>query len=120
MIILFPGSVLHFLQQQDLALVESQRAVGQGSAVGAAPGWNSELAVHCDTENLSQRDAEKMGYTSGFVPSASRTRCRIPKHLYPARRLCLCALIASNWLSGARPFPRAGTEVDNAFIKKAK
>lgn len=33
--------------------------MGQGSAVEAATGLNSELAVHCDTENLSQRDTEK-------------------------------------------------------------
>lgn len=39
--------------------LESEGAVGQGSAVEAVPGLNSELAVHCDTEKLSQRDTEK-------------------------------------------------------------
>lgn len=62
----------------------------------------------------------KIRYTSAFVPGASRMRWRIPKHLYPACRLCLFGLIASNWLSGAGPFPRAVTEVDNAFREKAK
>lgn len=56
---IFSGSVLHFLQQRGLDFLEAERAVGQGSAVEAVPGLNSELAVHCDTENLSQRDAEK-------------------------------------------------------------